>query len=202
MRGLKLRRQLVAARLPEALILRGVDLLGFFDDLARELLVVDVLLARRVGVHLRAVDGDHADLDQSAARAQREHFAEQAGDRLLMTLHESRDRGVIRPLLPRQHPERDVFLAGALDHPPGPDPARVRVEQQRDHHRRVIGRPAAPVDPIGRIESRQVHLRDRVDDKPRQMPRRQPLTHVGRHQKRLLTITRNKALAHHGIVLT
>jgi hypothetical protein len=76
------------------------------------------------------------------------------------------------------------------------------VEQQRDHHRRVIGRPATPIDPIGRIERLQVHLRDRVDDKPRQMPRRQPLTNIGRHQKRLLAITRDEALAHHEMVLT
>ena len=87
-----------------------------------------------------------------------EHLAEQAGDRLLVALDEPRDRRVIRPLLGRQHPKRDVLLAGALDHPRGPDPARVGVEQQRDHHRRVIGRPAAPVDAIGRIERVEIHL--------------------------------------------
>src|SRR3954451_20491904 len=75
------------------------------------------------------------------------------------------------------------------------------VEQQRDHHRRVIRRPAAPVDPIGRVEHVEVQLRHRVDDKPRQVPRRQPLADVGRHQKRLLAITSDKALAHREIVL-
>ena len=33
--------------------------------------------------------------------------------------------------------------------------------------------------------------------KPREVALRQPLTHVGRHQKRLLAITRDEALAHH-----
>jgi hypothetical protein len=33
------------------------------------------------------------------------------------------------------------------------------------------------------------------------MPRRQPLAHIGRHQKRLLTITRDEALSHLRIVL-
>jgi hypothetical protein len=197
----KLRRQLVAARLAVELILRGVDRPGLLDDLARELLVVEILVARRVGLHLRAVNGDHADLDQPAARAQREHLAEQPGDRLLMALHEPRQRRVVRALLGRQHAERDVFLTRALDHARGPDPARVGVKQQRDHHRRVIRRPAAPVDAVGGIERLKVHLSDRVDDKPRQMPRRQPLTDVGRHQKRLLAITSNKALAHHEMVL-
>jgi hypothetical protein len=109
---------------------------------------------------------------------------------------------VIRALLGREHAKRNIFFAGALDDARGPDPARVGVEQQRDHHRRVIGRPTAPIDAVGDIERPEIHLRDRVDDKPRQMPRRQPLTDVRRHQKRLLAITRDKALAHHQMVLT
>jgi hypothetical protein len=36
------------------------------------------------------------------------------------------------------------------------------------------------VDPIGGIERRQVHLRDRVDHKPRQVVGRQPLPHIRR----------------------
>ena len=201
LRGRELRRQLVAARLPVELVLGRVDRLGLLDDLARELLVVEVLVARRVRLHLRAVDGDHADLGEPAARAQRQHLAEQAGDRVLVALEEPRQRRVIRALLGRQHPERDVLLAGALDHPRGPDPARVGVKQQRDHHRRVIGRPAAPIDAIGGVERLEVHLGHGVDDKPREVPRRQPLADIGRHQKRLLAITRDKALAHHRMVL-
>jgi hypothetical protein len=75
-----------------------------------------------------------------------------------MALDESRDRRMVRALLGGQHPKRDVLIAGALDHARGPDPARVGVQQQRDHHRRVIGRPAAPVDTVGRIERLQIHL--------------------------------------------
>jgi hypothetical protein len=47
----------------------------------------------------------------------------------------------------------------------------------------------------------QIHLTDGADDKPRQMPRRQPLAHVGRHHKRLLAITHDKALSHREMVL-
>jgi hypothetical protein len=118
-------------------------------------------------------------LAQPAARAQDEHLAKQAGDRLLMALEEPRQRRVVRALLGRQHPESDVLLAGALDHPRGPDPARVGVEQHGDHHRRVIGRPAAPVDPIGGIKRVELDLVDGVDDKPREVPWRQPLADVG-----------------------
>ena len=62
---------------------------------------------------LGAVDGDHADFREPAARAQREHLAEQPGDRLLVALDEPRQRRVIRALLGRQHPEGDVFDAQA-----------------------------------------------------------------------------------------
>jgi hypothetical protein len=51
------------------------------------------------------------------------------------------------------------------------------------------------------MERLEIHLLDRRQHKPRQMPIRQPVTHVRRHQKRLLTITRDEALSHHEIVL-
>jgi len=119
-----------------------------------------------------------------------------------VALDKPREGRMVRALLGGQHPKGDVFLAGALDHPRGPDPARVGVEQQRDHHRRVIRRPAAPVDAIGRIERLQIHLGDSVDHEPGEVPRRQPLADVGWHQERLLAITRDKALAHREMVLT
>jgi hypothetical protein len=118
-----------------------------------------------------------------------------------MALQEASDRRVIRPLLRRDHPKRDVLDAGSLDHPRRRDPARVRVEQQRHHHRRVIGRPAAPIDTMSGVERVEVHLLNRADHKPREMVLRQPPPHVGRHQKRLLAITHDKALGHARIVL-
>jgi hypothetical protein len=48
------------------------------------------------------------------------------------------------------------------------------------------------------MEPVEVHLGDGVDDKPRQMPRRQPLAHIRRQQKRLLTVARHEALSHLG----
>ena len=114
------------------LVLGRVDRLGLPDDLARELLVVEVLVARRVRVRLRAVNGDHATF-ASPQRAQRQHLGEQTGDSVLVALEEPRDRRVIRALLGCEHPKRDVFFARPLDHSRGPDPPRVRIEQQRDH---------------------------------------------------------------------
>jgi hypothetical protein len=75
------------------------------------------------------------------------------------------------------------------------------IKQQRDHHRRVIGRPAAPVPAVGRIEIVEVHLAHGIEHEPREVTFRQPLPNIRRHQKRLLAITRDKALAHHQMVL-
>jgi hypothetical protein len=67
---------------------------------------------------------------------------------------------VIRPLLRGDDSERDVLDAAALNDPRGADPARLRVEQQRDHHRRLVGRAAAAVDARGHLKRPQIHLLD------------------------------------------
>ena len=73
----QLRRQLVAARIAEALVLFGVDGGRVLEDLARDLLIAARRALRRVGVHLRAVDRDHPDANQAGLGAEREHLAEQ-----------------------------------------------------------------------------------------------------------------------------
>ena len=200
--GGELRRQLVAARIAEALVLLGVDGGGVFEDLARDLLVAARRALRRVGVHLRAVDGDHPDADQPGLGAQREHLAEQPGQRALVALAEPRDRRVIRRLVGADHPRRDVLDAAPLDPPRRALADRVAVEQQRDHHRRIVRRPALPVVAIGRVERAQIKLRDGVDDKPREMPLRQPLAQARRQQQLLIAITREEVLRHPEMVLT
>jgi hypothetical protein len=136
-------------------------------------------------------------LDQHKARTSPNRPA----SALLVTLDEPSDRRVIRPLLRRDHPKRDILLTGAFDRPRRRHPPRVRVEQQRDHHRRVIGRPAAAVDAIGRVERIEIHLGDGIDHESREVIHRQPLADIRRHQERLLTITRDKALSRLRIAL-
>jgi hypothetical protein len=151
---------------------------------------------------LRAVDGDHVGVNQTGVGAQRENLAEQAGQRILVALAEPRDRRVVRDLVRGHNANRDVFLARALDRPRRPHATRIRVEQQPHHHRRLERRPAVPVVPIGGIERAEIHLRDRVDHKPREVPLGQPVTDVGRQQKCLVPIARQEVLAHAGILLT
>ena len=83
-------------------------------------------------------------------RAQRQHLAEQAGDRVLVTLDEPRDRRVIGPLLRRQDAERDILFARPLDLPRRPRPARAGVKQQRDRPSSPGHRPAGCGRPTGR----------------------------------------------------
>ncbi len=60
--------ELVAASIAVDLVLGGVDASCLFEDLGGDLLVgADGAVARRRG-ELRAIDGDHADLDQSRPR--------------------------------------------------------------------------------------------------------------------------------------
>ena len=59
-----------------------------------------------------------------------------------------------------------------------------------------------PVGQAGRRITRlEVHLTDSVDDEPREVAFRQRLPHISRHQKRPLAITRDKALAHHRLLI-
>ena len=189
-------RQLVATPLAEALVLSLVDRVRLGQDLRGDLVVVEVLVLRGVCVQLRAVDRQHHHADQAGVRAERQHVAEQAGQRRLVALAKARDRAVIRPLVRGDHPERHIVHTGPLDRPRRPPPHGIRVKQQRHHHRRIVCRPTVPVLPVTRVERRQVHLRHGVDHKPRQMAVRQPLAQARRQQQLLLTVTHDEVLRH------
>lgn len=64
------------------IVLGLIGLLVLGEQLASDLLIVEVREPARVRLHLRAVQRDHADLRQPRLGAQPEHL-EQAGDRVL-----------------------------------------------------------------------------------------------------------------------
>ena len=78
-----------------------------------------------------------------------------------MTTPELRDRRVIRDLQRGDGLKRDITATRPLDLPRGPDPQAIRVEQQADHHPRVIRRPALTVGAIRPIEPIEFTLIDR-----------------------------------------
>ena len=53
---------------------------------------------------------------------------------------------------------------------------------------------------VGAIKRRQVHLGDGLDHEPRQVIVREPITHVRREQKPLLTSALNEVLSHTGMI--
>jgi hypothetical protein len=109
---------------------------------------------------------------------------------------ETRDRGVVRRLVGADDPGRDVLVATPLDRPRGPHSERIAVEQQRDHHRWIVRRPAVTVGPIGAIERPKIDLADDVDDQPRQVILADPFPQTRRQQQRLLAITPQEVLRH------
>jgi hypothetical protein len=142
--GLKLRRQLIPARLVELLVLLAIDAVGLLEDLLGDLLVVARRVATRVGIDLRAVDRDHPDLREPRLRAQSKHLTNETRQGALVALAKARDRRVIGHLVRGDHAVGNVLDAATLDRPRGALPTRVGVEQQRDHHRRIMRRPPWP----------------------------------------------------------
>ena len=72
--------QLVASFVAEALVLGGVDGLGLFEDLARDLLIGAVLSVGGVGLDAGAVEGDRSDADEPGLGAEDQDLAEELGE--------------------------------------------------------------------------------------------------------------------------
>ena len=96
-----------------------------------------------------------------------------------------------RPAPDTQHRQRDAARSAATN-----APQCNTVHQNAEHHRRVIHRAAAPVDPELRVERRQIQLDDYIKHEPHQMVLRQPIGHRRRHQKQLLAIPSTNVHGH------
>lgn len=112
-----------------------------------------------------------------------------------MALPEPCDRRVIGHPVRRDDPERDVLDTRALDPARRALPTRVRVHQQRDHHRRIVRGATLPITAIHARERVEIHPSDDVEDEPDEVVGRQPLPQA-RRQQLLLTITPDEVLAH------
>jgi hypothetical protein len=76
------------------------------------------------------------------------------------------------------------------------------IQQQRDHHARIVRRTPDTITAIRAVERRQIHLLDRGEHKPRQVILRQPVLQARRHQQHLPAITTDEVLRHTTIVLS
>jgi hypothetical protein len=94
------------------------------------------------------------------------------------------------------NPQRHILDQTPLDLSPGTFPDRVRIDQQRDHHRRVTRGATSTVDAIRSAKCRQVQLGNRVHHEPREMITRKPVRYRRRHQHQLVTIDYRKVVGH------
>ncbi len=184
--------QLIAAILAVELVLTPVGLFGFTENLLDQPAVGAVLIHRRVRLDLRPVDRDHSDRHQPRLPTQAQNVVEQLRDLSLVTTAELRDRRVIRRAQTRDHLERHVLPTRPLDPPRRPVPARVRIEQQGNHHLRVTRRATRTAEPIRLPEPIQVHHLHSAEHRPHQVVLGQPLRQRRRHQQHLTTVTRNE----------
>ena len=126
-----------------------------------------------------------------------EHLHRQARQGRQLALPKGRDAVVIGGRLAGQHPVRNILVGGALDPPRARLPATPRIQQQPDHHHRMIRRLGAPISAF-------VHLHDlgevqRVEDiqhQPRPVPFGNPLAHLGRQQQSLISVGCAEGLPH------
>ena len=149
-----------------------------------------------VSLELGAVQGDVAEFDQTRFTAQPEDLAEQPGERLKMTLPEVADGPEVGPLQRAHRHEVEPLLQRPGDPPRGIDALAVGVEQQSNHHRRVVGRVAARLV-VGRHDGAKVErLAHQITHRVRRMPGRHEVVDRGRQQPRLIDVPRTKGLAH------
>lgn len=69
----------------------------------------------------------------------------------------------------------------------GPLAHRVRVDHQRQQHIRVVALAAHPTGLAACMKLCGVQLVDHIEDEPDQMRVRQPVSHVRRQEKHLIT---------------
>ena len=162
------------------------------DQFARAIIRHRAMLAG-VGLELGAVDADHSHAQQLEFPGQQQNLQEALRYRGEVLPPEARDRIVVRMTVRRHKANPDVPVRRPLDPPAGENPVGVAIDQQRQHHPRVILR--RPRTPMVHLEGVQIDPLNRRDHEMRQIVLGYPVAKVGRKQKRLLPITVHK-LAH------
>ncbi len=185
-------RQFVAAFVrTEGLVLFGILGRRFGQHLFNfgfQVLQRAIRRQRGVGLDLRAVQRNLAEIDQAGLPTQPQHFEEQTFQVRLVVLAEAADCGVVGRLVCRDDLVRHIRLAGPLDPSAGPLACAVGVQQQADHHRRIEGRVADAVGAVLLVKRLQVDLFDGIENEPRQMAFRQPVRQRRRQEIRLIPV--------------
>ena len=98
-----------------------------------------------------------------------------------------RDRVMVGVTVRRDEANPDITVRRTLDPTAGKDPVGVAVNHQRQHHPGVILRRARAT--MVHLEGAQIDTLHSLDHEVPQIIRRDPVSKIGRKQKRLLPIT-------------
>src|SRR2546421_1118656 len=159
--------------------------------------VAQRLTLRRIGLNLGAVNGHLPQLYQSRSLAQLQHLHKQLTQLFQVSLAKLSNAVVVRLLIARQDPKSYVIISGPLELARRYLAYAVAVDQQFDHHRRMIRRPTPQVALfITAHDRREVQSIHHIADIERQMLSRQPLPQVRRQEQQLTQVIRSKCFAH------
>ena len=152
----------------------------------------------RVGLELGAADAHQANPQQLQLPGQKQNLQEALRHRGEVLPPEARHRVVVGVKVRRHKANPDIAVRRPLDPTAGENPVSVAVDQQSQHHPRVMLR--RPRAAMVHLEGAQIDALDRRDHEMRQIALRYPVAKIGRKQKRLLAITVNEVA--HPVILT
>jgi hypothetical protein len=168
-----------------ASILLRVGRLRFLQDLVDDLpqprlvlehpFVAHRLVLRRMRFHLRPVDRHLSQLHQLRFLAQVQNLHEQRPERVQVAPPELADPRVVRVAARREHPEGHVLVRPSLDLPRRPHAHAVPVQEQRQHHHRVVRRVAPLLALVRRLDGRQVERLHQIQHEVGEVVLGQPL---------------------------
>ncbi len=144
-------------------------------------------MARGVGVHLGPIQGHRPELQELHLLRDAKHLYEQRLNLLEESLAERAQRIVVRVGIGREVAKRQRVIGRLLNASARIGARGIAVDEQRQEHRRVIGRRARAA--VSTDQSREVQLIDDVRHKARQVVPRQPVIQRWRQQVGCVTIT-------------
>lgn len=189
----------------------GFRLLQVLLDLGRELCFPFLEVAithgpvlRGMGLHLGPVHRHVLQAHQPDGRRQLHRLPQQVAQRRQVSAAKRGQGPEVGLLVPRQNPEPDVLPTRAFELPGGPDPPGVPVDQNLDHHPRVIR--GLAFGPIGGVDRTQIQLVYDLMPGVDGVGRREPVGQRRRQQEGLvqgLPVTEAACRLHrHGFAMT
>ncbi len=173
-----------------------LDLLPQARLLLQHPVVAHRLPLARARAHLRPVDRECPEANQPHLPRNPNHLQKQRPEVRQMTMPELADRPMLGKVPRRQHPKRHVLFQLPRYPPRRENPRRIPVDQHLHHHRWRIRRVPTTVPLIGSVKRRKIQRIHHIAHLVRQVPLRNPLPHLRRHQQNLIRLICTKSRRH------